>query len=221
MRNVQLDLVPWLRPLPFASDDSQYAAENADEIQTYQDLEMSFKYIEEPYLRKQLRLKDEEGLIVLEARPSGEGFRNGFRDGDLILEVDGASIDTQYDFVIALTQNGGRRTQSRDSSRWRTAGVESDVVRAQGTLAKRALFYRGVVEELSDLVKSQLGIEGGVGLSTLGDGSAAAQAGLVVHDVIVQANDTATNSMDDLARLLRTRKGIQFAWRSFERAGRK
>ena len=67
----------------------------------------------EDYLRRQLRIEDDEGIILTAADESGQGFKNGFRDGDIVLQVDGKPVKTQYELVIALSQDRGNERKAR------------------------------------------------------------------------------------------------------------
>lgn len=195
--NFTVDLVPLLRPFRFSSADGHYAAQNAEEIKAYQDLKMTFRFIEEPFLRKQLRLPDDEGLIVLEAHPEGEGYQNGFRDGDIVLKVDEKPVDTQYDFVIELANDRGEPHAAllrRDGE-----PLQLKVVLSTPDASSDERYQIGIaIEELSDLTRSQLGIEGGVGVGSVNEDSPAAQAGLAAHDVIVRINGTTVNNSEEL-----------------------
>ncbi len=186
----------WMRGYPFASSDGQYAAQNEAEIKTYETLKMAYEFIERPYLRRQLQLKDDQGLFIVQADAAGAGYQLGFRDGDLVLRVDDTPVDTQYDFVIALTEHLG---SEQEVEIHRDGEPQELVVRLelQGEDDKRYLL--GVsTEEISELVKTQLGIESGVAVTEVTEGTAAAEVGLTPFDVIVAIDDQPIDSTDDL-----------------------
>ena len=194
----------WGQPFPYTSSDSQYAAQNANEVRTYEDLAMTYELIDQPYLRRQLRLPDDTGLAVAEAKVSGEGYKNGFRDGDIILQVADKPVRTQYDFVIKLSNDRG----DRQDVKIRRDGepLQLQVVLTKTPETDDHYLIGVTVEELSDLVKAQLKIENGVSITAVAKDSAAEVAGLQVNDVIVALNGSDINSLNDLKQIVQQAK---------------
>lgn len=195
----------WMRGFPFASADGQYAAQNEAEIKTYERLKMGFEFIERPYIRRQLQLPAEEGLFVVQADSAGEGYQLGFREGDLILRLDDTPIDTQYDFVIKLTEQLGN---DQDVEIHRDGQPLKLTLRLESQPDDEKQYVLGVsVDEISDLIKTQLRIDAGVAVTSVSDDSAAGEAGLCPHDVIVALGDKPVGSMDELKTLVQASQG--------------
>jgi hypothetical protein len=192
------------QPFPYTSADGQYAAQREEEVKTYDELQMNFQYMEQPFWRKQLKLADGEGLIVLEARPEGEGFRQGFRDGDIIVTVDQEPIDTQYDFVIAVTDHRGN---PQDVTIRRDGEPLNLVVKLTETPDGDVRYVLGIsVEPISELLQAQLKTSAGVAITGIQPDSAASAAGLQVHDVIVAMNGTEILTLDNLKQVVQEAK---------------
>ncbi len=206
---VDNNLVPYLSALygtGFASTDGEYLAQSNEELQTYYDLGMTYKYIAETYLRKQLQLPEEQGIIIQTTAGSGDGYKNGFRSGDIVLLVDETPVDTQYDLVQALAANRG----TQKSAKIKRDGKPMDLVVAMSELQTKPntrLIIGVHVDEIDDLVKAQLNVESGVAVTSLVDDGPAKQVGLLVHDVITQINGKPINNLDDLKNIVESSKG--------------
>ena len=192
-----------------ASDDGEYLAQNQTELQTYYDLGMTYKYISEDYLRRQLPLPDGKGLFVMTVDDEGEGRKNGFRAGDIIARVDELPIDTQYDFVIALAQDRG---QSRSTKVVRDgAAIDLDIAltaRTDEPEKQRTRYILGVtLDDISDVAKSQLGIESGAAVTSLTEDAPAQAMGVRVHDIIVAIDGSSISNLDDLKKVVEGSEG--------------
>lgn len=189
-----------------ASEDGHYLAQNAAELETYNDLKLGYQYIEEDYLRKQLGLEAEQGIIIAQVDATGEGARNGFLAGDIVLKIDQEAVDTQYDFVIELTKDRGQQ---------RTAAVRRDgtlihlpIVLTEAEVEVPSRWILGIyVDEISELAKAQLSLKGGIAITSFTEDGPAAQAGLLEHDIISQVNGTAISSLEDLRAVLKESNG--------------
>ena len=184
-----------------ASKDGHYLAHDLVELKTYDDLGLSYQFIAADYLRKQLELPAEQGIIITAAATDGEGLKNGFQSGDIVLKVDDEPVDTQYDFVIALSKDRGserllqvRRNGSDET--FRVKLTKTDVV------AEKHWIIGVYVDEVSDLAKSQLAIDGGVAVTGLVDDGPAHSAGIVEHDIVSHINGQLVNSLDDLKKVV-------------------
>lgn len=191
-----------------ASNDGEYLAQNKLELQTYYDLGMNYRYLGDPLLRRQLALPQKQGIMIEKVKPDGQGDKNGLKTGDIVLMVDNTPVDTQYDLVIALTQDRGKK---------RTAKVKRDgnlqllSVNLPKTIAVETYFNQrwilGVnAQSISDAMQAQLGSPGLLIVGLTEDGPAKA-AGLQVHDVIVRVAGSAVANLKDLRAILAKSKG--------------
>lgn len=184
-----------------ASEDGHYLAQNQAELQTYYDLGLSYQYIEADYLRKQLNLPAGQGIIIEAAAKTGEGHKNGFRGGDIVLQVDQEPVDTQYKFVIALTEPRGEQRNVK----LRRDGHDIDIIVRldESDIKVEKRWIIGVyVDEISDITKSQLGIDGGVAITQLTDDGPAHNNGLVVHDIVTHIGGQPVNNPEELREVV-------------------
>ena len=191
----------YLNQSHLASEDGNYLAQNEAELQTYVDLGLDYRFIEEEFLREQLGLPDEQGIIIEGVDEAGEGFRNGFREGDIVLTINEIPVDTQYDLVIALTEGRGEQ----QSAKVRRSGNEQDlvIVLSEPAVESPKRWIIGVfVDEITDVTRAQLGIESGVAITQLTEDGPAQQNGMVVHDIITHINGTRINSMEELREVV-------------------
>lgn len=170
------------------------------------DMGLKFESIEEDYLRTQLGLGENQGLIVSAADESAEGFKNGFRAGDIVLSVDGENVDSVTELMRVLTASRG----SQCSVKARRGG--SDVTLSLKLPIKDAnSSFRWILgiypESISDLAKSQLNIKNGIVVNDLTEGGAAGKSGIVKHDIITHIDGTAIHSADQLRELLADSNG--------------
>ena len=189
-----------------SSEDGNYLAQNPVELQTYTDLGLAYQYIAEDYLRRQLGLKADQGIIITNATASGEGYKNGFRSGDIVLQVDDESVDTQYDLVIALSENRGQ--QRRASIRRDGQHLDLVLVLSESNIQIATRWIIGVyVEEISDVTRNQLGIDGSAAITQLTDDGPALKNGMLEHDIITHINDKLINNLEDLRKIVGSSEG--------------
>ena len=192
-------------PSDLAAKDGNYLAQDKAELQTYYDLELSYKYIVEDYLRRQLKIDPSQGIIITGAKKSGQGFQNGLRGGDIVLTVDSQPVKTQYEFVIALSKDRGNQRMLkvlRD-------GQPFDL---PVTLSKQdegdPQFRIGIsVDEISEITKHQLNLESGLAVSHTNDGGAAQKAGLRVYDIVTHVDGKPVASVEELSQWVGASKG--------------
>ncbi len=189
-----------------AAEDGHYLAQDKTELQTYYDLKLSYQYMSENYLRRQLRIADDEGIILTAADESGQGYKNGFRDGDIVLQVDDKPVKTQYELVIALSQDRGNERRARLLREGKPLDLSVVLTASDEPLVKHWVI--GVsVDEISDLTKTQLKLDGGVAISQLSENGAAQEAGIQVHDVVTHADGKPINTLESLKSFVKTTEG--------------
>lgn len=188
-----------------AAPDGKYAAQTKEELQTYLDLGITYQYIESPTVRKVLGLKKDQGIIIEKVSKEGMGIAAGFESGDLVLEVAKKPVDTQYKFVIELTENRGKPTPVR---LMRNGKEQRFVVKlAPVEIKEKKRWLIGVsAEEISDVLKSHLKTHGVVVNSVIKE-TPAMEMGIQVNDVIVKIGDTKTTKIEDLQAAVQKTKG--------------
>jgi S1-C subfamily serine protease len=186
-----------------ASADSQYLAQDATELRTYEELGLQFQYIESAAIRRQLKLPEEQGLLVLAVDTDKAGHNAGFVEGDLILMADMTPIDTQYDFVIDVNGKRGQecsveilRDGEPHSLKIQLDPIDSGALEAEGR------WIIGVhVDQASEALQAQLLSTGAV-ITSLPENAPAISGGLKVHDVIARINGIQIATPEDLRRVV-------------------
>jgi len=202
-----------------AAEDGHYLAQNKLELQTYYDLKLSYQYMGEQYLRRHLGIAADEGIILTAAHESGEGFKNGFRGGDIVLKVDDKPVKTQYELVIALSKNRGKKRKATLLREGKT--IDLSVVLSPNDQEQTKHWVIGVsVVEVSKLAKAQLKIVGGLAVSELTEAGAAQEAGILVHDIITHVDGKQINAMEELKQIVGASNGQKITF-GLIRAGKK
>ena len=118
------------------------------------------------------------------------------------------------------SSNGGSNTMTRTFSSSGGDGVANvqvkvfnakgeDITPASGAGSERKVTWLGVTtEETDDVVRSQLPIESGAGLTIHGvaPGSPAAKAGLLKYDILIRLNDQLLMEPRQLSKLVQAKK---------------
>lgn len=189
-----------------AAKDGNYLAQNEEELQTYYDLKMGYQYIDSEVIRKALNLESGQGIVVESCDESGKGYTAGFRKGDVVLKVKDEPVDTQYDFVIAITN---LRKDEEGSATVRRQGkdVRLDFSIDPVNIKKSYRWIIGVsVDEMPELLHAHLGVTGAV-VTAITDDSPAEKMSIKVNDIIAKINDSEIANLDDLRKAVQASKG--------------
>ncbi len=187
-----------------SSEDGNYLAQDQQELQTYYDLAMSYKYIDSPEVRKQLQLELGQGLIIKSCSEDGEGYKLGFRPSDLVLKIDQDSVATQYDFVIALAERRGKQAEAliRRDGKDRRFRIKLSV-----QVKQRLRWIIGVSsEELSELLRFHLSIEGVV-ITAVTENGPSEKMGLKINDIVTKIGDREIANMGQLREAVQVSEG--------------
>lgn len=190
----------------FAAKDGNYVAQNEKELQTYYDLKMDYQYIESETIREVLNLESGEGIIIESCDDSGEGYSAGFREGDLVLQVCDEPVDTQYDFVIAIT---GTREEGEGTAIVRRAGKEIKLNFSipPVEIQKSYRWIIGVsVDEMDELLRSHLKLDGAV-VTFITAESPAEKMSLKKNDIITRIDEREIRNLDDLREAVQASEG--------------
>lgn len=190
------------------SSDGQYLAQDQAELQTYYDLGMQYQFLESPAIRRQLKLPEEQGLLVSSVTAGKGGEKTGLLEGDLILSVGSTPVDTQYDFVIEVK---GKRGESAPVEIRRDGVPVILTLQLEpidpATLQAGSRWIIGVhVDTASDALQSQLQ-SAGVVILELTENAPAINGGMKIHDVITRINGSQISSPDDLRKIVGEAKG--------------
>ncbi|MFO7965843.1 MAG: DegQ family serine endoprotease [Desulfobacterales bacterium] len=162
-----------------------------------------------PEIRQKLNLEAGKGALVSDVTEGGPADKAGIRRGDVIKSFAGTEIEEMADLpkVVANTEVGKRVEVEmiRDgTSRQVTVEVgelETETERAGRTQKDRetprlGMGVQDVTPELA--ARFNLPVSSGVAVLQVVPGSPAAEAGLRVGDVIVEAEQDPVRSVDDL-----------------------
>lgn len=71
--------------------------------------ELGFKAVEiDPEVRRQWKLEQREGLLVVAVNPNSTAFEKGLRRGDILVEADGIPLNKREDLNRALKRSGDK-----------------------------------------------------------------------------------------------------------------
>ena len=216
--NPDFPVVMWHFDRSLASGDGEYLAQSPSELQTYYDLGMTYKFIESPLVRTQLRLNDEEGILINTTTQDGMGYEMGFREGDLVLTIQEQPVDTQYDFVIAVDENRGDETSAQIKRAGVLTNLSFKLQPADEEKTKRWII--GVsVQEMDEILRAHLKTEGIIITSVTKDGPAA-KMGLQQHDVVTAIDNQDITSTEDLRAAVQKSQGEDVTLKLIRNGGR-
>jgi serine protease Do len=173
-----------------------------------------------PALAKQFQLKDDQGALVGDVVPKGPADRAGLRAGDVIVNFNGKPVQDsrRLKFDVAATAPGKTvpvqvlRDGSRKTLQVTVRELPGDEKLAQTTPAdsKDTGTMNGVgVADLDARTRREIGAPAslqGALVTSVEEGSPAAEAGLRPGDVIVELNRQPVRGADDAVRLTENAK---------------
>jgi membrane-associated protease RseP (regulator of RpoE activity) len=216
--NTKMPVLLWNYDESLASNDGEYLAQSASELQTYYDLGMTYKFIESPMIRRQLKLADEEGILVQSASKDGVGYEFGFREGDLVLSIHEQPVDTQYDLVIAIDARRGKNT----TARLKRSGSPQELAFTLQPVdeSKQKRWIIGIsVQEMDDILRTHLQTRGVI-ITTVNEDGPADKMGLLVHDIVTAVNDTEIGQTEDLRAAIQKSAGEDVTLKLIRNGGR-
>ena len=169
-----------------------------------------------PELAKQFGLKDGKGALVSEALPDGPAARAGIQNGDVIVSFDGKAIDGPSVLRNTVAQTPIGKVVKVELLREKKAvTVEIKITEQPKEIAqpeeesvqadKKGTALAGIeVRNLTPDIARQLGLPpatAGVVISGIAPDSAAAQAGLMEGDVILEINRQPVRNLADFKRV--------------------
>ncbi|MDI9370521.1 MAG: DegQ family serine endoprotease [Synergistota bacterium] len=155
----------------------------------------------------------ENGAVVSDVMPDSPAEKAGLHRGDVILEVDGASVKNHQEFVmkirqmlagtkVKLTVVRQKKTIEIDATLGDMPGSEVRAVPGEG--GAKALKGLGIeVSSVTDEVRKKNGLkkDEGVLISSVEEGSMAQRAGIRENDVILEMNGLRLSGLSDLDRV--------------------
>jgi serine protease Do len=178
-------------------------------------------------LADSLGLGRPRGALISELAPGGPAAQAGFRDGDVILAVDGFTIEqpSAFDFRLATKAVG----DTADVQFFRNGKTEGKTITLAAapeggqpvTVTGNTRFAGTSAETVTPAVAQELGLPfetRGVVIRAVAPGSPADDMGLVAGDLIVSLNGKATDTAEAFAQIAKARPG---SWRVvLQRGGR-
>jgi serine protease Do len=168
-----------------------------------------------PELATSFGLKEAEGALVSSVIPGDPAEKAGINAGDIIVEFDGKTIDNVNDLprTVAATplgkkaevkviRNGEEKTLFVEIAEKREAGEEAPVREELGKVEKMLGL---TVQSLTPEIAERLGIEDteGVLVSSVKQGSPAAEAGIRRGDVIRELNRKPVRNLEEYSETLK------------------
>jgi Do/DeqQ family serine protease len=164
-----------------------------------------------PEIAESLSLKRPTGALIANVTPRSPAARVGLKSGDLIVAVDGQTVDdpSAFDYRFAtktLGGNGAKLTFMRDGrEQVVTVALETapDTPRDEMVLEGRSPFQGAKVSNISPALADELRIDPsseGVIIVDIANGSAAQRLGFQPGDIVLAVNDQAVSKTRDLQR---------------------
>jgi len=180
-----------------------------------------------PDIAEGLGLKRPIGALVASVAPDSPAARAGLKTGDLILAVDGQTVEdpNAFDYRFATKPLGGAAQLGvlrggREAKIPVALETAPDTRRDEVMIRSRSPFLGAKVANLSPALADQLRIDSaseGVAIVEVSDGSVAANLGFKPGDLIVSVNGERIDSTQDLERAIRNPKRL---WRvTIQRGG--
>jgi len=166
-----------------------------------------------PEIAEGLGLKRPAGALVATVSPQSPAARASIKTGDLILEVDGLSVDdpNAFDYRFATKPLGGTAELGvlRDGKEMRVPVVleaAPDTRRDELVIRSRSPFLGAKVANLSPALAEELRLESssdGVVIVEVAEGSTAGSLGFQSGDRIVSVNNERITNTRELDRVVR------------------
>jgi S1-C subfamily serine protease len=175
-----------------------------------------------PDIASSLGLAKPEGVLVAEVYPHGAADRAGLQPQDIILSVDGQTVNdpNSLDYAFATHDVGSSlKLEVRHGKTVRTVTVRTEPApstppRDQRTLAGRNPLAGATVINLSPAAAQELGADPftarGVMVSAVADDAVAARAGFQPGDIIRSINGRPIGTTAELQQVLSAPAGV---WR--------
>jgi Do/DeqQ family serine protease len=164
-----------------------------------------------PEIADGLGLKRPEGALVANVVPQGPAARAGLRTGDLILTVDGLSVEdpNAFDYRFATKALGGTAElgllrAGRELQLPVALEVAPDSRRDEIVIRSRSPFLGATVANVSPALADELHLDstaGGVVVIEVSEGSTASTVGFEPGDIVVSVNNQRIERTADLERI--------------------
>jgi Do/DeqQ family serine protease len=167
-----------------------------------------------PEIAESLGLKRPAGALVASVIAGSPAARAGIRTGDLIVAVDGVTIDdpNAFDYRFATKSLGGNAKigmlrQGRETTATVALQTAPDTPREEVIIRSRSPFLGAKVANLSPALADELRLDAtsaGVVIVDVAAGSPAQNIGFQRGDVVVSVNNEAIARTGDLERITKT-----------------
>jgi len=164
-----------------------------------------------PEIADSIGLKRPTGVLVANISPNSPASRGGLRTGDLIVAVDGVTVDdpNAFDYRFATKPIGGSARvgivrAGRDSALTVALEAAPETPRDEVVIQSRSPFQGAKVSNLSPALADELRLDSsaeGVAVVDVGDGSTAQSLGFQRGDIVVAVNDRKIEKTADLVRV--------------------
>ena len=161
-------------------------------------------------LAESFGMDDAIGALIADLDPEGPAARGGLQAGDVILEVNGEKVERSStlprligrglpgsEVELTVMRDGEEIVESVELGSWPNA-EEQTAQTGSNNQARLGV----MVAEVSETMREQLNITGGVEVRQVEPGSAAAEAGIRRGDVIVSIDHRSVSSSDELVKIV-------------------
>ncbi|KPQ26096.1 DegQ family serine endoprotease [Halomonas sp. HL-93] len=161
-------------------------------------------------LAESFGMEEAEGALIADLDPDGPAAKGGLKAGDVILEVNGETVDRSSSLPrligrvapgdevdLRLMRDGEERSEAVELGSW------PDAEGAPASSSSDSQVRLGVsVAEIDQETQEQLDLQGGVIVREVEPDSVAARAGLRAGDVLVSLDHRSLSSPEELRRIV-------------------
>lgn len=178
--------------------------------------DLNDEYVVKQYNRQNgTNLKSQQGVLIQRLTDKGGAQAAGLEKGDIIIEIEGQKITSYNRLTTAV---GSKNPGDKVTVKVLRDGKEKEYVvtlrDTKGNTTKRSLADMTVSEKLgadfeplTDRQKVSFGIDHGVMVKNLNQGSKLNSIGIDNDYIILKINDKNVSSQDDIDKILKNHKG--------------
>lgn len=162
-------------------------------------------------LAESFGMEEAEGALIADLDPDGPAAKGGLQAGDVILEVNGETVDRSSSLPrligrvapgdevdLRLMRDGEERNEAVELGSWPKAEEVSGSSSSDDSQVRLGV----LVAEVDPETREQLNLQGGVMVREVEPGSVAASAGLRAGDVMVSLDHRSLTSPEELRRIV-------------------
>lgn len=167
-----------------------------------------------PDLKEKLKLRDEKGALVADVTEGGPADKAGIERGDVIVSFDGKEVKEMHDLPYLVASSPVGKTvavevmRQGQKKRLEVEIEELNEEKEAAVVSEENARLGMIVKEITRELASNLGLseKSGLVVVQVEDGSAAAMAGFMPGDIIVEVDQQVVKNLQEYERKVETYK---------------